>query len=352
MSFLQKVKEITGLKFFLTVIVAITAYYQFKAFFITTALFHSAEELYANFLVIVLNIISEGYKSDLSQWAITNNEYVFYFKRILETKYFLLSAIILFLFPREIIKTFRIYALAIGSFVTLTICKVLIERYLPTDIMSFLSDLIVSLQYLILLKLLTFKMSLYRSTSLLYRKWDEKIRNTFVFSLNTLLTVIAFVRALTGLFDWFLVAKWNLIVVYLTEIILFFSNAILWLTGYAEAYSWEKYILLKNYWLFLDSNCLGVGLMVVFTLLIGSIRSNLANKLIYIVGGLLFIIMMNSIRIVIILLYIYENQIPAPLIKDYHDLSNNIFYVVVFFVILLYINWFQFINLRGTKKTQ
>jgi exosortase/archaeosortase family protein len=158
------------------------------------------------------------------------------------------------------------------------------------------------------------------------------------------------VPAIAGFFDWFLIADWNLFVNALSYLILWLSNAMLWLLGFGEAYVYDKYILLDNYWLYLGTNCLGVGLMVVFSSLIFAIRSPLANKLLFVITGLILLIGMNAARIVGILLYISQNKIPQHLIEDYHNMSNNMFYVVTFVIILFYINKFQYINLDFNKK--
>lgn len=350
MNIFVKIKQFSGLKPALITLVAISFYYLFKTLFVSTVVFHHLELFYAKILLFFLNIVSEGYSVDTIQRAIIFNEKASYFSHVLVIKYYFLSALVIFLFPRKFKKSALIYALVSFSFFVLTLFRLLIQNYFSGDFSGFLIELIISLRYLILYKLLDYKLHLFDSTKSLLSKWNSKISKTFVFSLNTLMILIVFARALMGLFDWFLVAKWNIFVIYLTKLILVLSNGILWLLGYAEAYTWEKYLLLKNYWLFLDANCLGVGLMVVFCLLIAAIRSPLTNKILFIGGGLSVIVLMNAIRLVAILLYIYLNQIPSALIKDYHDLSNNIFYIVVFFVILLYINWFQFVNFRNKKK--
>lgn len=352
MQLVQKIKQHSGLRLFIIVFITISFYYLFKYLTVDTEVFRNIEVNYARILVWVLNLFSGEYSVDVLQRAIVYKGSMSFFSHVLVTKYYLLSALILFLLPSKIKKSILIFFAATFAFFTLTVSRLLLQRYLSSDLVSFFIDLIISLRYLILYKLLFYKLNQFSSTALLIEFWDKKIANTFVFSLNTLLTLLVFVRALSGLFDWFLVAKWNIFVVYLTSFILELCNGILWVVGFPEAYTWGKFILLNNYWLFLDSNCLGVGLMVVFTVLVAFIKSPLANKLVFIGFGLIFINLMNAIRLGSILLYIFKNQIPAPLIKDYHDLSNNIFYIVVFFIILLYINWFQFVNLRRTKKSQ
>lgn len=352
MNLVEKIKQLQGLKLYLTVLITIPLYYLSKSVFINTEIFQNIELYYARFIVFVLNALLDGYTIDATQHAIVFGKNVYFFSHVLVTKYYLLSALILFLFPRSFKKTVWIYLFTSILFLCLTTIRLLIFNIFPADLASFFLDLIISLRYLILYKLLDYKLHLFDSTKLLLSKWNTKINTTFVFSLNGLMMLIVFIRALIGLFDWFLVAKWNVFVIYLTKFILALSNGILWLLGYAEAYTWGKFLILKNYWLFMDTNCLGVGLMVVFCLLIAAIRSPLANKILFIGAGLLAIVLMNAIRLVTILLYIYLNQTPAALIKDYHDLSNNVFYVVVFLIILFYINWFQFVNFRNKKIRQ
>lgn len=350
MNLLKTNKHNIGLHLIIIVTITIILYYQFKSFFISTDFFEVIEFYYAKILVAILSFFSENYSVDISRRGILYNESLSQFSHVLVMKYYVLTAVILFLFPRSLKKTILIYLGASLLFFILTIFRLLLQRYFPDDSIGFLITLIISIRYFLLYKLFNYKLQQFESTKQFLSEWNVKISSTFYFSLNTLLTVIAFIPALTGLFDWFLVAKWNVFVVYLTKLILTFSNGFLWMLGYSEAYIWGKYILLKNYWLLLDSNCLGVGLMVVFTTMILAIRSPITNRLIYTLTGILFIIIMNAVRIVLILLYIYRNQIPSNKIEDYHDFSNNIFYIVIFFVILLYIFWFQHIQIKSKKE--
>jgi len=265
-------------------------------------------------------------------------------------KFIPLAFVILFFIPRKIGKTILIFLAATLAFYLISVLRFLNDFFTPSILSGFFFSIIVSLRFLTLYFILKYKIGLHQSLTNYFNKIDVKVVETFHFSFHKLLMVVAMVPAITGFFDWFLISDWNVFVDGLSYLILWLSNAMLWLLGFSEAYVFGKYILLNNYWLYLGTNCLGVGLMVVFSSLIFAIRSPLANKLIFVTVGLVILLLMNALRIVVILLYIYLNQIPQQLIDDYHNLSNNVFYIVVFGIILFYINKFQFVKLRIDKK--
>ncbi len=352
MQFIKRVQENKQIQLFLFLVLAICIYYFAKSVFVATPLYQAIELIYANLLVATLNFVANGYTVDAANSLLRNNQLVFSFDLILVIKYFVLAFFVLFTFVRKLKRTFFIYVLAVVAYFLLTNARILIETYTPVEYQSSAVQFVIGLRYLLMYGLIRYKTSLHELTHTIFDKINEKIRATFYFSLNILLSIIALLPAITGLFDWFLVGKWNLFVLYLTKAILVISNFLFWIIGYEQAYVQAKFIYLENYWLFLDQNCLGVGLMFVFTGLIFAIRSPFVNRISYVLTGLFLIIVMNAIRIVIILLYIFTNQIPASQIEDYHNQSNNIFYLVVFVIIYFYINWFQHIQFQKRKLSK
>lgn len=135
----------------------------------------------------------------------------------------------------------------------------------------------------------------------------------------------------------------------LTNLILYLSNNILHAIGYAS-YSVGRYIFLEKNWVFLANSCLGIGLIATFIFLIFIIKSNWINKILYMLVGTLFIILMNALRISLLLVYVYKNNGNYSLSVEVHDLSNYFFYVIVFVLFLLYIYWFQNIHFGRKKK--
>ena len=135
----------------------------------------------------------------------------------------------------------------------------------------------------------------------------------------------------------------------LTNLILYLSNNILHAIGYAS-YSVGRYIFLEKNWVFLANSCLGMGLIATFIFLIFIIKSNWINKILYMLVGTLFIILMNALRISLLLVYVYKNNGNYSLSVEVHDLSNYFFYVIVFVLFLLYIYWFQNIHFGRKKK--
>lgn len=89
--------------------------------------------------------------------------------------------------------------------------------------------------------------------------------------------------------------------------------------------------------------------MTLFIILVSIIKSDWLNKFIYIIIGINILIFANAVRIVAILLHIYLNKIQGDLIEDYHGISNNFFYILVFIMLLIYTRWFADIKFRKQK---
>ncbi len=352
MSRFLKLNVAIGAKILLLIVGLVLLYWLTKITLHETAFFRSILIIYANSIAAVLNFLFGNFQFD----AITGN--LIYKQLTINTisglaiKFYAIAFAILFFFPRKIDKTILAFIIASVAFYVLALLRFINDIFTPVSLSNFLFTVIVGLRYLTVYLVLKYKIGLHATLTNYFNKIDDKVQLTFHFSFHKLLIIIALVPAIAGFFDWFLIADWNLFVNALSYLILWLSNAILWVLGFGEAYVYDKYILLHNYWLYLGTNCLGVGLMVVFGSLIMAIRSPLANRVVFVIAGLFLLIVMNATRIVGILLYISQNKIPQHLIEDYHNMSNNMFYLIVFVIILFYINIFQHINLRFYKKSK
>jgi exosortase/archaeosortase family protein len=340
----------TGVKILLFIVVLALLYMLTKSTLSDTAFFKSILIGYARSIASVLHFLFGNVQFD----EITGN--IIYKQHSIPTisglaiKFYAIAFAIIFFFPRKTAKTFLVFLIASAVFYVLSLLRFVNDLFTPANLSSFFFSIILGLRYLTVYIVLKYKIGLHSSLTNYFNKIDVQVQSAFHFSFHKLLIIIALVPAFTGFFDWFLIAKWNYFVTAFSYLILSLSNALLWLLGFGEAYVYGNYILLDNYWLYLGTNCLGVGLMVVFSSLIFAIRSPLANRIVFVLAGLIILIGMNAVRIVGILLYITLNKIPKHLIEDYHNMSNNFFYLIVFIIILFYINKFQYIDLDFNKK--
>ena len=188
------------------------------------------------------------------------------------------------------------------------------------------------------------KLQFFEFTSHYVKLLNHKIKSKFSLSLIGMIIIIPVfinfhkiidVIAPYGTFNWLL------------TIILWLSQKFMFLLGYSETIIVNNLIYLGINYVGVGAQCLGIGIMTSFTLLILLIRSSMINRLFYIFFGIIFMIMMNSLRIVFLLLHLHKNQ-SYQLAMDAHDLSNYFFYIVVFLLFLGYILWFQYVPLfRG-----
>lgn len=346
----QKLNFTTGAKILLYIVGLALLYWVTKLVLHETAFFRSILIVYANSIASVLQFLFGNFQFDTTTGNLIYKQIAINTISGLAIRFYAIAFAILFFFPRKIGKTILAFIIASLAFYVLALLRFINDIFTPASLSSFLFTVIVSLRYLTVYLVLKYKIGLHATLTNYFNKIDVKVQSAFHFSFHKLLVIIALVPAITGFFDWFLIAKWNYFVTALTYLILWLSNAMLWLMGFSEAYIYGNYILLDRYWLYLGTNCLGVGLMLVFSTLIIAIRSPMANKIAFVIVGLSLLIGMNAARIVGILLYISQNKIPQHLIEDYHNLSNNLFYLIVFVIILFYINKFQYIQLRFNKK--
>lgn len=307
---------------------------------------------YAGSVAACLQWFVEGLQFDTTSGNLIYNQQVFRTLSGLAIKFYIIAFAVLFFMPRRVGKTFVVFLIASAVLYVLGLLRFVNDMFSPASLVNFFFSVIVGLRYLTIYFVVKYKIGLHNSLQTYFDKINAKVQAAFHFSFHKLLIIVSLLPAITGFFDWFLIAKWNYFVTALSHLILWLSNAMLWLLGYSEAYIYGNYILLGNYWLYLGTNCLGVGIMVVFATLIFAIRSPFANRLVFGISGLILLLLLNAARIVGILLYIFLNQVPQHLIEDYHNFSNNLFYAFVFVILLFYINKFQYLKLSLQQKSK
>jgi|GEM_PF-1384043 len=345
----QKLKQTASIRIIFLIAAITVLLWGTKIILTDTAIYQILLRWYSGSIAAVLQFLFGNFQFDAITGNLIYNEKILHIYSALAIKFYPIIFAILFIFPRKSGRSALVFLAATVGLYMLAVLRFANDVLIPDNLSGFFFTVIVSLRYLIVYLVLKFKISLHPSLQDYFDKMDEKVHETFHFSLHKLLIIISLIPAITGFFDWFLIADWNRFVDALSALILWLSNALLWMLGFSEAYVFDKYILLENYWLYLGTNCLGVGLVVVFVSLIFAIRSPLANRIIFTLFGIATLVVMNALRIVVILLYISQNKIPQHLIEDYHNLSNNVFYVVVFIIVLFYINKFQYLHLCFTK---
>lgn len=331
------------------ILLFIIIYLLIKTTFTDLSLYKTLQITMSRAIFVSLSMLKEGLIIDT-----TNGNYIYQNTTIttassLAIKYYFIVFGILILAVRERKRTLTVLVVAFLALYLSNVLKYVNDLLSPADFKGFLYWVNVSFRYLIIYFVVKFKIGLHQTSRNAYAKFNEAIQQVFQITLHRLLILICMVPAFAAFFDWFLVGKWTGFVDGLSSIILGLSEWMLHLLGHNTAYVTNKTVYLSNYWLILGPNCMGVGLMVVFAALIYSIKSPLINRLVFIPLGIAFIILLNAIRINAILLHIVRNETPQHLIEDYHNLSNNIYYVIVFVFILTYITWFQNIKFRKPK---
>ncbi len=214
------------------------------------------------------------------------------------------------------------------------------------------THLVMALSYLARFSLLwlavMYRIRIHPQLTSLYQTVSQRFNERFHLSPATLLYLIFVATSVMSLIDMFLIQSDSSFSAFMSTLILSLSETIFRLMNYQVVID-GNYIWLGNVWVFLGSPCLGIGVMTLFTSLILIIRSKWINKLIYILFGLVFLTLMNALRVVYILVHLYKNG-DYTLNLEAHDLSNYFFYSVVFALLMIYIYWFQDINFKIKSK--
>lgn len=178
-----------------------------------------------------------------------------------------------------------------------------------------------------------------------YSRLNERLTERFNITIFGLLLVVPILLNLNLLIDAFY--AYHLNANWLLTTILNLSKYFLSIFGYIQTEIVGRSLFLESNYVRVWAPCLGIGIMTSFSILVLLIRSPWINKLLYILFGLGVIILMNSVRIVYLLIHLHKHQ-SYQLAMDAHDLSNYFFYIVVFLLFLGYILWFQYVPLfRG-----
>ncbi|OIP83165.1 MAG: hypothetical protein AUK44_05895 [Porphyromonadaceae bacterium CG2_30_38_12] len=333
-----------------TAIAMVAIYLASKSLLVQLNIYSILLNNYAQLITLTLDTLFGSFSYHAESGLITHKTVSFNPISSLAIKFYFIAFALLFTKPRKLKKTFLVLLSSFFLFYTLTILRYANDIYATEAYKPLFFTMIVAARYLILYAILKYKIALHPRAASLYTSIDIQIRESFIFSLSTLLMIVSGLPFLTGIFDWFLLDKWGALVIFLSHFILWMSNISIALLGYPQAFVTGSYLVLNNYWVYLGTNCLGVGLMVVFGVLVFSIKSNIVNRIVFTTLGIAMLLLMNALRIAIILKHIYNNQLPQHEIEDYHNMSNNIYYIFVFLIIVVYIKWFQFIRIRQTNS--
>lgn len=262
---------------------------------------------------------------------------------VLGFRYYIFAIIVSFFFNKNY-KKFGLYFLI--SFIALSLITIIRSSIDFFNIGIFnhqFHDAFHHLKLTIIISLFYFRIKYIFGNTNVFLKTKESINERFIFSLFGIIWIIPIFINMHKFIDlWTISGNFSI----LLGVIQYMSHYILEFLGH-ETNIINNCIYLNINYVCIGYNCLGIGIIISFSVLILLIRSNWINKLIYISIGIIVMIIMNSIRVVYLLLHLYKHQ-SYELAMDAHDLSNYFFYVVVFLLFLGYILWFQYLPIfRG-----
>lgn len=265
-------------------------------------------------------------------------------------KYYLIAVFILFIFPRQYLKTVLLFLSSVAVFFLFSVIQISAASiYGEVPNFPIVVKFFYAFRYLFLLFLFIFKVKQHLLLASIIHKINALIAQRFHLTLFSLAAILIFIEPIMLFIDNYLSTKEYISLDGFTKVLLFLSKNILSAFGFKAQIS-GSFLFLDKFWVLLGSPCLGIGLMSAFVFLIAIIRSNWKNKIVYILLGIAVIILMNSVRVALLLYHLYANKGMYTIDIDVHDLSNNFFYLIVSFMVIIYVVWFQNIRFKKIKN--
>jgi exosortase/archaeosortase family protein len=300
-------------------------------------------------LVIKLFGIESFYDAEFNNLIILGKEIVPVLSR-LGIKFYILLIFVLLLFNRNFKKSIGLLFFGVSLLIALTVLRFSGEIILSSTWSFWVTNLVFYLRWILILFILASKGKEYPIFRETYNKIAAKTRERFSIPLYLIILLIPIFLKLNHLIDTnaYIISTEPLL-----QLILQISHSIMHLIGFPET------VIQNGNCLYLGINyvcvgfpCLGLGIMTSFTLLILLIRSPWLNRISYILFGLGVMILMNSIRVVYLLIHLYKNQ-SYQLAMDAHDLSNYFFtlwFSFYFWGIFFGFSMFQYLLESGKWK--
>ena len=183
---------------------------------------------------------------------------------------------------------------------------------------------------------------------ILYDKINQGFNHTLSIKFTTMIILVILITPLPRVFLTYMNGG---ILEFITNQTLILSRLILHAFNYANVNILGKTIYLDNYWIQLENPCLGIGIFTVIAILIFSVKSVWVNKLIFFILLFPALTVVNALRIALLLMYFKHNFGFGYInLRELHDTSSNIIYLVAFGLFILYLYWFQNIDILKFKK--
>ena len=279
---------------------------------------------------------------------ITHGTYSYMLHSNFALRYHVFIFLILFLLPGNLKKSILYFLLSVLLLFVISVLKCFTEVLSPNELGLALAELITTNRNLLLILALSYKIKINSFLLQVYLKVEEFLKEKLVLSLFTFVVILIYVTPLSSVIEELSYSSLESWFDAFTDLLLFISGAFLELLNYQPRIV-DKMIYIDNYWVYLGRPCLGIGLMITFLFIIMNIKSKLENRVVFILIGYIIIIVMNAVRIAFVLLHLVKHG-DYKLTLTVHDLSDYFFYVVVFVMILSYLNWFQYLKIFPSKK--
>lgn len=318
-----------------------------------SGIFHDIKELYARmlgsssagFLKILGYTAGYDYSTDILQASSGNSVSI---QQHLALKYYLIIALLLFPYPGRPLQSILYIAAASLALFGISVLRNAALALADQGEGNLYITASYLLRYTFIWMAINYRITLHPALKRSFTKAEHLFRKRFQLQFGAFLLLTLLAKPLMSLIDTFFLQPDGWLATALSKTILVISVHLLNWLNYNPTLS-GNHIWLVNNWVYLGSPCLGMGVMSLFALLVLLIRSPGVNKFVFIGAGITGLIVMNSVRIVTILLHIHQNG-RYTFGMEVHDLSNYFFYSVVLLFLSIYLFWFQHISFN-LKKT-
>jgi len=245
---------------------------------------------------------------------------------------FFYVSVLVFLYPLPIKKTISLYLISCTIAFSLLISRLVIKQITHFDVISTPHfDTFFNLLYV---SIVLYKVKNHFGLRRIYVQCENILSTMYIKSIKIILILLATISSIGEIFIYFFEKS-------LLHFILLSTQKLLFFAGYSVTIIHDN-IFLDSSSVYVSSYCLGIRLMLLFSISILVVKGSFKSKFLFIIPGIVLIIYLNVVRIMVLLLYLHTHH-SISLMIELHDIFNYSIYAVILLLWFLYDKWFKYV---------
>ena len=241
-------------------------------------------------------------------------------------------SVLVFVYPLPIKKTISLYFIGCTIAFSLLISRLVIKQITQFDVIATPHfDTLFNLLYVLIV---LYKVKHNFGLRRIYVQCENILSTTYIKSIKIILYLLATISSIGAIFLYFFEKS-------LLHFILLSTQKLLFIAGYSVTIIHDN-IFLDSSSVYVGSYCLGVRLMLLFSISILVVKGSFKSKFLFIIPGIVVIIYLNVLRIMFLLLYLHTYH-SISLMIELHDVFNYSIYAVILLLWFLFDRWFKYV---------